>query len=202
MHDGSWTWRWETCSLCIGRYPQDCSHIVGSFAKVLCDLVDSPMSSSRHFFHGVGRSPLYRVVLHGSDIYLQGLRVAPIEPIPTILLPYFLHIQFDNYWKNNKCRFIKTFWSLLTAKGIFIEVHVSYLLVGHTYDDISAIFGKWSMDMRKYNYPNISFLMKLYMDKKNILVIPHMMEKLPDWRTFVSEHIPSDNDKLIKHMNA
>ena len=160
------------------------------------------MSSSRHLFHGVGRSSFYRVVLRGSDICLQGLRVAPIEPIPAILLPHFLHIQLDNYWKDNKCRFVKTFWSLLTAKRIFTDVHVSYLLVGHTYDDINASFGTWNMDMREYNYHNISFLMKLYMDKENVLVIPHMMEKLPDWRAFVSEHIPSDKDKLIKHMNA
>ena len=80
----------------LDMYPRDCNHIVGSFARLLRDLEESPMSSSRHLFYGVGQSPLYRVVLHGSDICLEGLRAPPTEPIPTIFLPHILHVQLDN----------------------------------------------------------------------------------------------------------
>ena len=45
------------------------------------DMEESSMSSSHHLFHGTGRSPLYRVVLHRSDICLQGLQAPPTEPI-------------------------------------------------------------------------------------------------------------------------
>jgi hypothetical protein len=121
-------------------YPGDCNHTVGSFARFLRDLEEPPMSSSQHFFHGYGRAPLYRVVFHGSEICLQGLRAPSTEPIPAVPLPPILHVQLDNCWKDNKCRFVKVFWSMLTAKAIFTEVHVSYLLVGHTYDDIDASF--------------------------------------------------------------
>ena len=124
----------------LDMYPGDCNHTLGSFARLLRDLEESPMSSSQEFFHGVGQSPLYCVVLHESEICLEGLRPPPTEPIPAIPLPPILHVQLDNCWKDNKCRFVKAFWSMLTAKRIFTEVHVFYLLVGHTHDDIDASF--------------------------------------------------------------
>ena len=88
---------------------------------------------------------------------------------------------------------------MLTAKRIFMEVHVSYLLVDHTHDDIDASFGRWSMDMREHDYPTIPLLMKSYMGMEKILVIPHMIEELLDWRVFVGDHIPNGNNKLIGH---
>ena len=109
------------------------------------------MFSSCEFFHGAGQSPLCHVVLYGSDICLQGLPTPPTEPILANPLPLVLHVQLDNCWKDNKCRFVKAFWSMLMAKGIFTEVHVSYHLVGHTHDDIDASFGRQSMNLPEHD---------------------------------------------------
>ena len=54
----------------LDMYPGDCNHTVGSFARLFRNLEEPPMSSSRRLFEGTGRSPLYRIVLHGSDIYV------------------------------------------------------------------------------------------------------------------------------------
>ena len=91
---------------------------------------------------------------------------------------------------------------MLTAKKTFMEVHMSYLLVGHTHDNIDASFGRWSMDLREHEYSTISFLMKSYIDMENAPVIPHIIEELPDWRAFVGDHIPNNNNKLIGHTKA
>ena len=80
----------------LDMYPGDCNHTVGSFARLLRDLEESPMSSSHRLFHCVGRSLLYRVVLHGSEVCLQGLRAPPIVSIPAIFLPPILYVQLDN----------------------------------------------------------------------------------------------------------
>ena len=93
----------------LDMYHGYCNHIVGSFARLLRDLEESSMSSSRRLFHGIGRSPLYRVVLHGSDICLQGLQAPPTKPIPIVSLPPILLVQLNNCWKDNKYRFVKTF---------------------------------------------------------------------------------------------
>ena len=78
---------------------------------------------------------------------------------------------------------------MLTAKGIFTEVHVSYLLVGHIHDNNDASFGRWSMDLHKHDYPIIPLLMKSYMEMEKVPIIPHMIEELPNWRAFVIDYI-------------
>ena len=55
---------------------------------------------------------------------------------------------------------------------------------------------------RDERYAYFPLLMKLYMDMKNVLVIPHMIKELPDWRAFVSEHISDGKEKPIGHMKA
>jgi hypothetical protein len=58
------------------------------------------------------------------------------------------------------------------------------------------------MDLREHDYPTIPLLMKSYMDMEKVTVIPHMIEELLDWRTFVSEHIPNDKEEVIGHTKA
>ena len=32
---------------------------------------------------------------------------------------------------------------------------MNFMIVGHTHDDIDALFGRWSMDLKKDNFPTI-----------------------------------------------
>jgi hypothetical protein len=80
----------------LDMYPGDCNHTVGSFAKLLRDLEEPPISSSQRLFHGSGRAPLYRVVLNGSEICLEGLRPPHTEATPAVPLPPIMHVQLDN----------------------------------------------------------------------------------------------------------
>ena len=50
-------------------------------------------------------------------------------------------VQLNNYAKDNTNRFVFAYWSLLVANGIFKEVFVSFLLVGHMHNDIYASSG-------------------------------------------------------------
>jgi hypothetical protein len=45
---------------------------------------------------------------------------------------------------------------------------VNFKLVGHTHDDIDALFGRWNMSLRKENYLTIPLLMKTFMDVESI----------------------------------
>jgi hypothetical protein len=82
----------------------------------------------------------------------------------------------DNAAGDNKNRFVFCFLSLLVAKGIFREVYVNFMLVGHTHDDIDALFGRWSMLLRKDNFPTIPLLMKSFMEVESIPTVPHLIE--------------------------
>jgi hypothetical protein len=41
---------------------------------------------------------------------------------------------------------------------------VKFLLVGHTHEDIDAMFGRWSRRLRENDYPTLPTLMKSFMD--------------------------------------
>ena len=76
------------------------------------------------------------------------------------------------------------------------------MLVGHTHDDIDALFGRWAMKLRQSDYPTISLLMKLFMDVDKIPVIPHLVEEVPDFKEFIAPFIASDDESLEGHGSA
>jgi hypothetical protein len=93
-------------------------------------------------------------------------------------LPPVLHLQLDNACSDNKNRHTFCFFSLLVANGMFREVYVNFMLVGHTHDDIDALFGRWSMRLHKHDYPTVPLLMKSFMDGESIPVVPHLIQEI------------------------
>ena len=55
------------------------------------------------------------------------------------LLPPTLRIQSNNYWRENKNKYIFGLCSMLVGLQIFEEVEMGFLLVGHTHEDIVQI---------------------------------------------------------------
>jgi hypothetical protein len=47
----------------------------------------------------------------------------------------------DNCVKDNKNRYLLALLSLLTAREMFKEVKLGFLIVGHTHEDINSCFG-------------------------------------------------------------
>ena len=95
------------------------------------------------------------------------LHLLPEPPSASVIakkLPPTLRFQLDNCAKDNKNRYVFAYWLLLVVKGIFKEVFISFLLVGHTHDDIDGSFGRWSMKLREEDFPTIPLLMKSYMN--------------------------------------
>ena len=82
-------------------------------------------------------------------------------------------------------------------KGVFEEIQISFMLVGHTHNDIDALFGRWSMKLRENDYPTIPLLMKSYMDLHEDPVIPGLIEEVPDFKKFMKLYI--SDDTLIEH---
>lgn len=91
-------------------YPHDINYTVGSFARLLHDLEQVPVSSSRLLFAASGRHALFQAVLQGaSDVCLPYLPPAPVNPAPRKPLPPILHVQMDNAVSDNKNRFVICF---------------------------------------------------------------------------------------------
>jgi hypothetical protein len=128
----------------------------------------------------------------------------PLSETPSTAtpLPLILNVQMDNAVGDNKNRFVFCFWSLLVAKGIFREVYVNFMLVGHTHDDIDALFGRWSMLLRKDSFPTIPLLMKSFMEVESIPTIPHLIEEVLDFKGFIAGCNAEDDGALEGHTKA
>ena len=93
-------------------------------------------------------------MLDGNDACLNALPEPLMSPRFQKQYPPIMHVQLDNYSRDNKNIFVFTYWSLLVAKDISDEVIVSFLLVDHTHDDIDASFGRWSRKLHE-DFPTI-----------------------------------------------
>jgi hypothetical protein len=124
------------------------------------------------------------------------------DPVMVAPLPPVLNVQLDNAYSDNKNRYVFSFFSLLVQKGVFREVYVNFLLVGHTHEDIDAMFGRWSYRLYANDYLMLPMLMKSFMDAEKQPVIPHLIEEVPNFKAFVDGFLCTSNDVLEGHTNA
>jgi hypothetical protein len=183
-------------------YPSDSNHTVGSITKLLRDLESPPMYSTRQLFTGGGSFPLFQALLTGADMCEASLPPAIGDPVMAAPLPPVLNVQLDNACSDNKNRYVFSFFSLLVQKGVFREVYINFLLVGHTHEDIDAMFGRWSYRLRANDYPTLPMLMKSFMEAEKQPVIPHLIEEVPNFKAFVDGILCTGTDALERHTNA
>ena len=120
------------------------------------------------------------------------------DPVFAKPLPPTLHVQLDNCVEDNKCRYVFCFWSLLVQKCIFKEEFVSFLMMGDTHDDIDALFSHWNMKLHERDFPIMSLDIKSYMNLYNVLVVPHMIKEIPNFKAFIKSYILKEVDYLVE----
>ena len=123
-------------------FPTDSNHTMGSIAKLLRDLELPPKYSLQELFSGSGSAPLFTALLAGAEMCTSSLPPQDAEEVSAKPLPLVLNLQLDNATGNNKNRFVFAFCSLLTYHGVFQEVYINFLIVGHTHNEIDALFGR------------------------------------------------------------
>jgi hypothetical protein len=69
----------------------------------------------------------------------------------------------DDCVKDNKNWHLLGFLSLLTARDVFEEVKLGFLVVGHTHEDINGCFGYLSKKLKEENNYISTNLMKTFM---------------------------------------
>ncbi|KXJ18305.1 hypothetical protein AC249_AIPGENE23463 [Exaiptasia diaphana] len=74
------------------------------------------------------------------------LRIAKEKRLP----PYLL-LQMDNCYRECKNKYVMAFASYLVEIELFKEVYVSYLMVGHTHEDVDQFFSRISLKLRSNN---------------------------------------------------
>ena len=117
---------------------------------------------------------------------------------PAILLAKKLFLQLENSAKDNKNRYVMALCSLLTANGIFKEVTVGFLIVGHTHEDIDAHFSYLSKLFKMKNTNILADFMKAFIDsEKTIAFIPELVQEISDFKKFLHGYQHDGANKLI-----
>uniref|UniRef100_K1RDW3 DUF7869 domain-containing protein n=1 Tax=Magallana gigas TaxID=29159 RepID=K1RDW3_MAGGI len=82
----------------------------------------------------------------GSDSHSTNLTLSVLLSVIYMLresLPDVFYLQMDNCARENKNRYLLAFMAYLVGKGVFRKIKVSFLMVGHTNEDIDQVFSKY-----------------------------------------------------------
>ena len=79
---------------------------------------------------------------------------------------------------------------------------MNFMIIGHTHDDIDALFGRWSMALKKESFPTIPLLMKSFMDVEAVPTIPHLIEEVPNFKKLIEDGIGVGENALLTHTKA
>ena len=94
-------------------------------------------------------------IKHGSNVTIETLhRVLDVEFQKGNKEPFrakVLYLQLDNTTKQCKSQYVLGYLALLVAWGVFHEVVVSFLPVGHTHEDIDQLFSRIALYLRKHD---------------------------------------------------
>ena len=75
------------------------------------------------------------------------------------------------------------FCLLLTAKRVFKEVIAGFLIVGHTHEDIDALFSYLSKLLKMKNTYVLANLMKAFVDfQKTAAFIPKLVQEVANFK--------------------
>lgn len=84
-------------------------------------------------------------------------------------LPEVLFVQADNCTRENKNRYFMAYFELLVARGVFREVQISFLPIGHTHSDIDQSFSSVAVRLKMQDaitmHDLLSVLRKCYQPK-------------------------------------
>ena len=112
-------------------------------------------------------------------------------------LPKNLYLQLDNSAKDNKNQYLMAFLSVLTARGVFKEIQVGFLLVRHTHEDIDAYFSHLSKALKSKNTFVVADLMKAFMESQELSFLSEFIQEVGDFKSFVKGYLCSGASRLI-----
>ena len=83
-------------------------------------------------------------------------------------LPPYLYLQHDNCWREYKNMLVLAFLVFLVARGIFVEIIMNFLPVGHTHNDADATIAKPSVAARYRECETLEEFVQLIQDSMDV----------------------------------
>ena len=187
-------------------WPGDSNFTISSICRVLRALERPPVKDSKELFIAPPQNSFFEALLHGKSRCCVSIPPGsangmppPFPGRPAVPLPKKLFLQLDNSAKDNKNRYVMAFCSLLTARRVFSEVIVGFLIVSHTHKDIDTHFSYLSKLLKMKNTYILADLMKAFMDsQKTTAFIPELVQEVANFKKFLHGYQHDSANKLIR----
>jgi hypothetical protein len=85
---------------------------------------------------------------------------------------------------------------------VFKEVQLGFLVVGHTHEDIDGSFGYLSKKLKEQNNYVMADLMKVFMFSQDRPFIFQLIQKFPNFKSWVNGFLNDGLDILVGHMDV
>ena len=107
-------------------------------------------------------------------------------------LPPVLRIQADNCGKENKNQYMFAFCATLVELEYFAKMYLSFLLVGHTHDDIDQRFSVISGTLKRQDIDSLRELLELIKkgaSHTEAFATSRHLEYIWDWKKFINPYL-------------
>ncbi|KAL3682589.1 hypothetical protein R1sor_000611 [Riccia sorocarpa] len=110
----------------------------------------------------------------------------------TRMLPPNLYIQLDNSAKDNKNWVMMTFCSELVARGCCKMITMSFLVVGHTHEDVDAFFSKVNAAQAGNDIESLPHFLAVVYHAQSSKAYPRVIQEVADYK----EHVKDYTEKI------
>ncbi|KAL3686013.1 hypothetical protein R1sor_004035 [Riccia sorocarpa] len=114
----------------------------------------------------------------------DNVQIPPLKPLPLVFM-----LQIDNSAKDNKNIHVLAFCSELVIRGVFETVEVNFLMVGHTHEDVDALFSKVSAQIINKDVLTLPALMAEIWDNETMHPVPLLLEEVADYKSYVDSFL-------------
>lgn len=97
-------------------------------------------------------------------------------------LPPTLYIQADNSAKDNKNFILMGFLASLVQQNVFKKIKLSFLMVGHTHEDVDQMFSRVSVHIARKSVPTLPILQDLAREAYHPMPNVQHLENIWDYR--------------------
>ncbi|KAL3693150.1 hypothetical protein R1sor_006801 [Riccia sorocarpa] len=105
------------------------------------------------------------------------------------MLPPNLYIQLDNSAKDNKNWAVMAFCSELVARGCCKTITMSFLVVGHTHEDVDAFFSKVNAAQARRSIESLPHFLEVVHNAQSSKAYPRLIHEVADYKRHVADYV-------------
>jgi hypothetical protein len=104
-------------------------------------------------------------------------------------LPRHLLLQLDNSGKDNKNQTVMAFCSQLVLRGVFETITVSFLMVGHTHEDVDALFSRVGIRIYNKELATLFSLMAEVWECTSKHPVPRFIQEVAAYKAYIGNFV-------------